>query len=159
MLLLHHTWPSRLSTCGSHGTTAVSSLLRDSHRRCFCACMFVRFYEYQVCVRRVCAVTKSVYRSSTAAVQRQPCLKLLPLCQCHGVCVLVHSRRSHHDIFTSNAIINTYRRSSRQVHEAYSRSSSSSCISFERLCFPFSTCDAPGISSQPQPEGGTLYYE
>ena len=93
-VLLQHTWPSRLSTCGRHVTTAAAEprckLLCDSHRQCFCVIYQVydvfAFCMYQVCVRGVCAVTKSkpksVRRSSTAAAQPQePYLKLLPLCQ------------------------------------------------------------------------------
>ena len=39
LLLLHHKWPSGLSTCGKsryNSSRAVSSLFCDSYRRCFC---------------------------------------------------------------------------------------------------------------------------
>ena len=66
---------------------------------------------------------------------------------------------------------NTHGRTSDQVHEAYSSSKAvvfasrfltffscvpserPTCISLERLSPPFSTGDAPGISSKPHPEG------
>ena len=64
-----------------------------------------------------------------------------------------------YNIFTSNTHqADTYHRISCQAYEAYSKSKiSSSChtrgISLERMCSPFSACDAPGISSEPHPGG------
>ena len=62
-VLLHYTWPSRFSpTCGSHGTTAAVlwSLSFDIATDGASVCMFMlmRLCVYQVCVRRVCALTQ-----------------------------------------------------------------------------------------------------
>ena len=49
---------------------------------------------------------------------------------------------------------NTRCRTSHQEYDGYNRRKkrSSPHISLERLCSPFSTCDAPGTSIQPHPE-------
>ena len=62
-------------------------------------------------------------------------------------------------IFTSTATTKTdIVGTSYQVHESILNSSSSKSssphIPLEGLCSPFSTCDAPEISSKPHPEGG-----
>ena len=124
-------------------------LLCDSHRWCFrvyvyvCALLYVPgMCEWSVCCHKPVHESSS---STAAAVQRQPCFKLLPLCQLSRCVWLEHSRRSNHgDIITSNATIkhtssdliqgirSIYSSSNQQVAHTYE-------VLLERLCFPFPT--------------------
>ena len=98
------------------------------------------------------AVQQQLHNGSRAPSSR--------LCASHGVCVWLvqSSRRLNHDdhIFTSNATTMKHTSSDiipdkRSIQQK--QKSSSPYTSLERLCSPFSTQDAPGISSQPHPHG------
>ena len=113
------------------------------------------------------AATKAVHRRTEAAVQqkrhndsRAPSSRLCA--SIHGVCACdwcaTAGDRTETTLTRPTQRSNTYRRTSNQVYEAYSSSKSSTaainlCISSERLCIPFSTCDPPGTPSKPHPEG------
>ena len=112
-----------------------ATVFSDNHGRCCCVYVCVLLYV-ESSVRGVCAVvgtrrsgtaacffllqkqplslaaTKSVYSSSAAAIQRQPCARSSRLCASShgGVCAcvwLVHSSRisNHDNMNTSNATI------------------------------------------------------
>ena len=115
---------------------------------------YVRVCMTYVCVREVCAVTKLVYSSSTAAVQRQPFFKLLPCATVYVRVWLVHSSMSNHgNMFTPNAVTKHTSLCLYQLYEAYSSSKCSSSHTSLECLFLLSTCDAPEISNQPHPQG------
>ena len=124
----------------------------DGASGCMCRC--VRFgpgmREWSVVYSR---------NAATAAVQRQPCFKVLPLCQqsrCMCCCWRTAGDRTTTTLLRPMQRSNNHRRTTYQGYKAYSSStnSSSSCISLERLRSPYSTWDTPGILVSSTPHRG-----
>ena len=159
-MLIHRNWPSKLSTYGSHGTKSKPccefSPLWQPQMVLLCYCVWLRFCMCQV-VCTECVLSRDQYTSSSteAAVQREPCFMLLPLCQWSLVYVCGWCTTGDRTMTPLSRPMqqHTHRLTSCRVYEAYSSNkSTSSYRSLERLFCPFSTCEAPRISSQPHPE-------
>ena len=131
-MLLHHTWPSMLSTCGSHGAAAaaLSALsfvtATDGASVSTLYVLGIPGCALSVYCHKISIQQQKHSRSSTTAAVLQARASA-PVATVY-VCVwLVQSRRSSHDIELRRPMqqSSTHRRTAYQVYEAYSSSKSS----------------------------------